>query len=74
MVGKLNDVGLAGGCAGAASRTVVSPLERLKIILCVLVAFIIRVMMELTLMDVGSFTGRCSRGHRMGSTRACGVV
>ncbi len=26
---------LAGGCAGAASRTVVSPLERLKIIQCV---------------------------------------
>lgn len=27
--------GAAGGCAGAASRTVVSPLERLKIIQCV---------------------------------------
>ena len=27
---------VAGGCAGAASRTVVSPLERLKIIQCVL--------------------------------------
>lgn len=32
--------GLAGGCAGAASRTVVSPLERLKIIQYVVVKIV----------------------------------
>lgn len=34
VIYKLVDLGgcVAGGCAGAASRTVVSPLERLKII------------------------------------------
>jgi solute carrier family 25 phosphate transporter 23/24/25/41 len=34
-----NGAGLAGGCAGAASRTVVSLLERLKIIQCVVTPF-----------------------------------
>ena len=37
MLLKVAIIRLAGGCAGAASRTVVSPLERLKIIQCVLV-------------------------------------
>ena len=32
---ELGFFSIAGGCAGAASRTVVSPLERLKIIQCV---------------------------------------
>lgn len=32
----LTRIHVAGGCAGAASRTVVSPLERLKIIQYVL--------------------------------------
>lgn len=33
---QLTSYFVAGGCAGAASRTVVSPLERLKIIQCVI--------------------------------------
>ena len=37
---------IAGGCAGAASRTVVSPLERLKIIQSDATTFILAVSLE----------------------------
>lgn len=76
---------IAGGVAGAASRTVVSPLERLKIIQCVAVRRFVSVLLRShrspdgvgadglfgTLVAVMDMVDRCSRRQATSSIRAC---
>lgn len=59
---------IAGGVAGAASRTVVSPLERLKIIQCAYPYYIYFRSLTAALAD------RFSLETRASSTRGCGEV
>ena len=64
----------AGGCAGAASRTVVSPLERLKIIQCVILLLVDGFLYYSIYPLNSGHTDKFNRAAAMHNTEASGGV